>query len=212
VDQTGAVAYVPFVVNPKASSLASLAVIVNATTWNAYNGWGGYSRYSVPGDGAWAFSFLRPNNDILNLSRHDAGYHYSSKHQTRGELWVLNWLADAGYIVDAYTDLDLHVGIHQLSQYRALILNTHPEYFSGEMLDHIKKYLDQGGHLVYLGANGIYDAVDISDDLTRITVYGTSGSGRTHLFRNPPVSQPESATLGVAFPWSLDGGDLGNQH
>jgi N,N-dimethylformamidase beta subunit-like protein len=209
-DDAGAVSYALFVVNPPAEGRASLAVIVNTTTWNAYNDWGGYSRYTVPGDGKWTFSYLRPNRYILNLNLTSLEYHYSSKHQARGELWVLNWLEDTGYAVDVFTDLDLHDGIAGLGDYKAIILNTHPEYWSVGMLDALKAYLDQGGSLLYLGGNGIFDAVDISDDLTQITVYGTSGRGRKHLFRQPSISQPESSVLGVAFPWSSATGDVGN--
>jgi hypothetical protein len=209
-DDAGSVFYAPFVVNPPADNRASLAVIVNTTTWNAYNGWGGYSRYGVPGDGEWTFSYLRPNHYILNPSLTSPEYHYSSKHQARGELWVLNWLEEAGYTVDVFTDLDLHDSIAGLGNYKAIILSTHPEYWSVEMLDALNAYLDQGGSLLYLGGNGIYDAVDISDDLTQITVYGTYGTGRRHLFRQPPISQPESRVLGVAFPWTPEGGDVGN--
>jgi len=211
VDLAGSTTYIQFVVNPPLESQAKIAVIVNVTTWNAYNSWGGYSRYSVAGPGAWEFSYLRPNSYILNPHRHDPGYHYNSKHQARGEQWVLNWLEDEGYDYDAYTDLDLHDGIAGLSDYRAIVLSTHPEYFSVPMMIALRTYVDGGGHLLYLGANGLYDAVDVSDDLTRITVYGTYGQGRTHLFRNPPVSLPESELLGIAFPWSPDGGDEGNR-
>ena len=57
-----------------------------------------------------------------------------------------------------------------------------------------------------MGANGVYDAVDISDDFSRITVYGAYGTGRTNLFRQ--IGQPESVVLGIAFPWNGD--DVGN--
>jgi hypothetical protein len=209
-DASDSVFYVPFVVKAAADKRASLAVIANTTTWNAYNGWGGYSRYGVPGAGQWTFSYLRPNSYILNPTLTTPFYHNWSKHQTRGELWVLNWLEEAGYAVDVYTDLDLHSGIAGLGDYKAIILSTHPEYWSVQMLDRLNEYLDQGGNLLYLGANGIYDAVDISDDLTQMTVYGTAGRGRAHLFRQPPISQPESAVLGIAFPWTPEGGDVGN--
>jgi hypothetical protein len=213
VDDNGAVHYITFVVNPAADNRSRLAIIANTTTWAAYNWWGGFSRYRVPSGGAWRFSYLRPNHSILNPSHTDIDYHYSSMHQARGELWIVNWLEEAGYEIDIYTDLDLHVGIANMNDYRAVILNTHPEYCSEQMLDHLEEYLDKGGHLLYLGGNGLYDAVEINDDFTQLTVFGSyevAKGGRTHLFRNPPVSRPESAVLGVAFPWSPTQGDIGN--
>jgi hypothetical protein len=52
-DSEGDISYMPFVVQPPNDRRADFAVIVNVTTWNAYNWWGGYSRYSVPHGGAW---------------------------------------------------------------------------------------------------------------------------------------------------------------
>ena len=59
-------------------------------------------------------------------------------------MWVINWLTGKGYRPDVYSDLDLHQGIDNLEDYRALLLNTHPEYWSLEMLDQLCKYLNQG--------------------------------------------------------------------
>src|SRR5439155_1861839 len=124
--------------------------------------------------------------------------------------WVQNWLQDAGYRVDVVADLDLHTGLAGLNSYKGLILNVHPEYFSVPMFKAITNYLAQGGHLIYLGANGLYDAVDVAADLKSLTVYGTDGSGRTHLFRELTPPLPESAVLGIAYPWSLVCGDGAN--
>jgi hypothetical protein len=209
-DPRGAKCYAPFVVQPSDDRRGEIALIVNVTTWNAYNGWGGYSRYGVPGDGAWVFSYYRPVGHALNLSDTSGDYHYSSKHLARGELWLVNWLVENGFKVDLHTDLDLHVGIVNLSSYKAVIFHTHPEYQSLAMRDAIEGYLGRGGSLIYLGGNGFYDCVDIAEDLSTLTAYGTYGVGRKRLFRQPPILRPESALLGVAFPWSSTDGDIGN--
>jgi hypothetical protein len=206
-DALGSVFYVPFVVKPAASQRRRLAALVNVMTWNAYNQWGGYSRYSDVVQGDADFSFLRPNFNLLNLSYtadhwDDRGsYHYDSQHLLRGELWVLNWLRAAGYDVDCYTDLDFHLGIDGLAGYDALILNTHPEYWSVAMYDSLKSYLDGGGRLLYLGGNGIYDSVDLSDDLTTMTVHGNQEK-RTAEFRL--IGRPEVELLGVAYTENVD--------
>jgi hypothetical protein len=208
VDAVGSTCHVPFVVQPAPDRLSPLALLANVTTWCAYNPWGGYSRYGVPGGGTWTFSYLRPLADAFDPTRKDPGYHYASKHQVRGELWIQGWLRDAGYEFDVHTDLDLHAGFDGLHRYRVLVLSTHPEYWSTPMLDALEGYLADGGSLVYLGGNGLYDAVDIAEDLTSISVKGTSGTGRTQLFRH--LGRPESAVLGVAFPWDPVDGDIGN--
>lgn len=209
-DSEGDSSYIPFIVQPRDNQRADFAVIVNLSTWNAYNAWGGYSRYSLPHAGPGVFSYHRPLSDVLNPGLSDGAYHYASKHQGRGELWVINWLKEAGFTIDLHTDLDLHEGVINLDSYKALIFSTHPEYLSIKMRNAVETYLSRGGSLLYLGANGFYDAVDIADDLSTLTVYGTYGAGRTHMFRQPPLNRPESALLGVAFPWNSSGGDIGN--
>lgn len=127
-----------------------------------------------------------------------------SRHLARGELWVLNWLAEAGYSVDVYSDLDLHEGSVGLEDYRAIILSTHPEYWSLEMRDQLTNSLNQGRRLLYLGGNGLFDAVSYpKGDLTTMTVHGgvnCPGTVRTRKFRDPPISRPESELLGVQYP------------
>ena len=201
----GAVHYVPFVVNPPAGRPAKLALLANINTWTAYNYWGGYSRYGLGGTGPAQFSVKRPNFILFGANTYNTDQ-YNCRHLIRGELWLLNWLLENGYEVDVWTDLDFHNGINRLQDYSAIILSAHPEYWSVKMMDSLKAYLDGGGHLINLGANGVYDAVDISDDFSRITVYGAYGTGRTNLFRQ--IGQPESVVLGIAFPWKGD--DVGN--
>lgn len=210
VDNQGGCTYIPFVVRPPDDRRADFAVIVNVTTWNAHNAWGSHCRSEMPDGGGRLLSYHRPLADVMNPSRSDRSYQRASKHQGRGELWLINWLQQAGYDVDLHTDLDLHAGIAGLSRYKALVFSTHPEYLSTRMRDAVDTYLNQGGSLVYLGGNGFFDAVDIAVDGSCMTVHGAPGGRRTHLFRQPPLDRPESALLGIATPWSEASEDLGN--
>ena len=54
---------------------------------------------------------------------------------------MLNWLAESGYEVDVYSDLDLHAS-NVLEGYAAVILNTHPEYWSVPMRRAVEKFLE----------------------------------------------------------------------
>ena len=85
----GTVPDIVFVVRP-AAPCGDFAVLANTNTWNAYNGWGGQSKYS----NGFKMSFERPNPSASPV---DDG---QLNHLTRAELWTLNWLEDQGYEFD----------------------------------------------------------------------------------------------------------------
>src|SRR5262249_36156642 len=88
-----------FIVKPAPAAQSRVAVLANANTWLAYNGWGGKGKYT----GAAVTSFLRPHPDTSPL-----GEGFANHHQTRAELWILTWLEDNGFQPDVYTDIDFH--------------------------------------------------------------------------------------------------------
>jgi hypothetical protein len=176
---------ITFVVKPAPTARAQVAVLANVTTWLAYNGWGGQSKYS----GLARTSFLRPMPA--------AGPH-GDMHLTRGELWILGWLEGQGLQPDVYTDLDFHNDGLDADQYPCLVLGTHPEYWTEEMYDNLVAYLDAGGSLAYLGGNGIFEIGEPDNDQTEMVFrLGVEGGPRElALFRTR--GKPELAVLGVA--------------
>lgn len=73
------------------------------------------------------------------------------------DLYLVDWLEEKGLAYDVFTDEDLHFeGLERLASYKVVITGSHPEYWTGQMLDALEKYLDQGGRLMYLGGNGFY--------------------------------------------------------
>jgi hypothetical protein len=186
--------YIVFIVKPNQEQRNEIAVLANINTWNAYNSWGGRSKY----DGAAVGSFARPNPSTTPI---DDGV---VNHLTRAELWVLNWLEDAGYSVDVYSDYDFHCGIDNFNNYKALILSTHPEYWTVEMLDNLEAYLAAGGNLLYLGGNGIFEQCVYSKNADALIFWGGDSSlGRDrNYFRNMTPPRPERAILGVGFVYN----------
>ena len=187
---------ITFVVRPRPDEHGDFAMLANTNTWNAYNDWGGRSKYTNPT--AHYLSSLRPNL----VARPTVGS--GLNHLTRAELWVHDWLATSGYRVDVYSDLDFHRGVPDLDRYKALILNTHPEYWTREMLDHLETYLSHGGCVLYLGGNGLYEEVVFSADGNTLTMYpenfcGDNTCRRWSYFRNLSPPRPERAVLGVAY-------------
>ena len=80
----------------------------------------------------------------------------------------LGWLEVEGYEYDLYADNQLHDGTLNLDAYDAVVAHTHPEYWSRRMYKRVRNWVfDRGGHLAYLGGNGIDCEVDVVDD-TRV--------------------------------------------
>ena len=236
-DASGRDFYVSFIVRPTVPR-NPFAVIANTNTWNAYNSWGGQGKYTHTYPVPETLPFHRPHPgltpDVAAVAPGFAAYGPSvltnSCHLLRAELWVLGWLEDLGpkYGYDIYTDQDLHQGIAGLgdggaTRYKGLILNTHPEYWTREMYDHVKAYRDQGGSIIYLGGNGLYEEVTITDDghmgifprldRSRLPKDCTNEQIRLYsLMRNPGVDRPEHALIGVGFQNCDQGGAIGQPY
>ena len=73
------------------------------------------------------------------------------------DLHLVDWLESQGYDYDVATDDDLHAeGAELLAPYLTVVTGSHPEYWSGPMLDALEGYLGGGGRIMYLGGNGFY--------------------------------------------------------
>ena len=79
---------------------------------------------------------------------------------------LLSWLEAKGYSYDVITDWELHHEGHALLKpYRVLMTASHPEYYTREMLDALETYRDNGGRFCYLGGNGFYWKIALSQEL-----------------------------------------------
>jgi N,N-dimethylformamidase len=186
-----------FVLRPGANRKRFL-MLANTNCWNAYNAWGGRSNYS--GAGVVTLSFERPNFEAAPSSATEDGY--VANHLTAAEIWVLTWLEDNGYAFDVCSDLDFHNGDPDCSTYDAVILSTHPEYWSQTMAARLRGYLANGGNLLYLGGNGIFRQVEFSADGSAMT----TGDSPDWFCGNAWAGGPKPRTLlGVAYDIGHDG-------
>src|SRR5207248_11427433 len=77
-------------------------------------------------------------------------------HMAPAEWRLLAWLEREGYPYDLYAEYHLHAGQLDLDAYEALILSTHPEYWSRGMYAAVKEWVfHRAGRLLYLGGNGL---------------------------------------------------------
>ncbi len=189
---------ISFVVKPAPGARSRVALLANTNTWNAYNRSGGASRYDTltnPGDLP-IFSFLRPNHGAGNpLGVAPA----LADHTLRAELWVHSFLERNGYAPDVYTDADLHDGTF-LADYDFLVLSTHPEYWTLEMIVNVQLFLSGGGSLLYLGGNGVFELASyVSGGTAMMYNGGDPNLPRANFFvRNLDPPRPERSLLGVA--------------
>ncbi len=193
IDQAGTQFHVVFVVRPVAERRGDVLVLASTNTWSAYNQWGGYSKYGPATPDV--LTFMRPNPTATPL---DDGY---INHLTRADLWIMHWLEETGFRPNVISDADLHSGFDDLAGYAVLVLLTHPEYWTLEMLDRLEVFLAQGGCLLYLGGNGVFEQCSYTEDMRSLRFfYGATDKQRSHAyFRNLHPARPEREILGVGF-------------
>jgi N,N-dimethylformamidase len=121
-------------------------------------GWSTYN-FHTDGSGIHTASWLRP---MLNVRIGYITYPYpdiraSGLRHYPADSHLMSWLEAKGYDFDVITDWELHSeGYDLLKGYATIVTGSHPEYHTGEMLDALETYRDNGGRLMYLGGNGFY--------------------------------------------------------
>ena len=187
----------PWLVSP-AQPASQVAVLASTMTWNAYNSFGGRSnyfsqaglsptptvnsrqdlgRYTTPD--TWPYeetsaplSFQRPQQ------AHQVPLDSAITDPIPGRLgsalapglWrLLGWLERENFAHDLYADTALAQGELNLDQYRVLIIDNHPEYWTASMYEAIQRWIaDQGGTLLYLGACGGYAEAELPNPTTQL--------------------------------------------
>jgi hypothetical protein len=171
-------------------------------TYQAYNNWGGKSLYEFNSEGppALKVSFDRPY-----ALRGGAGHFFHWDYS------MIRWLEREGYNVTYISDVDAHADNDYLPGRRGLLSVGHDEYWSKEMRDSWDSARNGGHSLGFFSANTAYWQVRFEPSATglpnRILVcykqhapdpLASTDPGRaTVLWRNPPVSRPENALLGI---------------
>jgi N,N-dimethylformamidase len=125
---------------------------------------------------AWLSQHQEIGKSLYELHDDTSGVHYSTRHrpilnvkpfnrawQFVADTHLCAWFAKKGIEYDVLTDEDLHTeGVSALTTYRCVVTGSHPEYWSSPMMDGLKAYLQNGGHLMYLGGNGFYARIAVS--------------------------------------------------
>ena len=191
--------HVVFVVNPAANATAApLAVMLPTNTYNAYNYWAGHNQYAYQslnqsqGGKQRIYTFLRPSTSTV------VDPPATISHTLYTDLFLLNWLTANGFTFDCYHDGDLNQDGSWLANYKALVLTSHPEYWTDAMVQNVATYMANGGILVCTGGNGFYERVTFSGDGNSL-IFRVPATGARDTFgsQNPP--RPEAQIIGANF-------------
>lgn len=172
--------YVPFFVRPsRGASTADIALLIPTVSYLAY----GTTGETVPGERTMS---------LYSTHTDGSGVTYSSRlrpitnmrpnmewgpWQFEADTHLVDWLDEKGFDVDVITDHDLHFeGLELLEPYNVVLTGTHPEYYSGKMFKDVRAYVEQGGRLMYMGANGFYWVTAIDPTGTFIEVRRRDGT------------------------------------
>lgn len=116
----------------------------------------GKSHYDLHNDGSGVAysSSLRP---IPNMRPNYRFWGFHAPRRFSADLYMVWLLHQMGVDFDVVSEHDLHADHATLLQpYQTVITGSHPEYYSGEMLDAYEQHVAAGGGLMYLGGDGFY--------------------------------------------------------
>lgn len=103
---------------------------------------------------------MRPGFLTFNDARGSGLRHYPA------DTHLLAWMEARGIAFDVITDEDLHEeGAALLKPYRVVLTGSHPEYHTLQTLDALAAYTHDGGRLMYLGGNGFYWRIAVTQTL-----------------------------------------------
>jgi hypothetical protein len=125
--------------------------------------------------------------------------------QTPGEWRLLGWLEREGLAYDYYAEAQLHDGTLPLDAYRVLILSVHPEYWTRQMMQRVKDWVERdGGRLMYLGGNGLNCEVTLDPaaaTLRCLSYDDSTDPASGHESRMHRTFASEATLLGVVFDY-----------
>ncbi len=219
----GRESYIPFTVRDDAAP-ADFVFVMEVTTWQAYNFWGGsgnnnigYNLYgkfhdtnldNIAGPAASAVSFDRPY--LVQGETDGAGMFFVYDYP------MVRWLEKEGYNVTYATDVDIETNPNLLNGRKGFLNVGHDEYYSQQMLDNVKGYIAAGKHMGFFSANNFYFRIRWENSVSGkplrriICAKNPSKDPTTLRFRDLSPPQPENATGGTMLggvadnrPWRV---------
>jgi hypothetical protein len=190
---------IPFVV--RSSRRTRILVQAAATTWQAYNNWGGKSLYpfNSTGRAAVKVSFDRP-------------YATSGLELISREYPLVRFLERTGYDVSYATGPDVDRSPRELLRHKLVISAGHDEYWTKRMRDAFEAARDAGVNLMFLGADVEDWQIRLEDGGRTVVEYRATAldpspnlAERSGRFRELQPPRPECQLIGNQYQ-----GGIGN--
>lgn len=205
-------ANVPIVLRPDPTdpARAPILFVSAASTWQAYNQWGGTDLYGNYG----GFPILATQNHRGAQVSFDRPYYLDdgAGYLRRWELQFIRWMERRGRDVEYIADLDLERNPDLVKGRRLVVMAGHLEYWSRPMRSCVEAAVASGVNVAFLTGNEVYWQTRLEDGpagpATRITCYksrtadpimATQPALTTCRWREPPVSDPEAPLIGEMY-------------
>ena len=138
----GKVTYIPLVVRERPSRRSAILLQVAASTWQAFNSWGGKSLFPATSTRripASHVSFNRPYNPLRPVP-------------LQWDVGLVRFLEREGYDVSYSTDVDTDRNPGELRRHRLVISAGQDEFWSKRTRDAFEAARNKGTNLAFLGA------------------------------------------------------------
>jgi hypothetical protein len=201
---SGAQRFVPLTV--RSASTAGKVVIKNgASTWQAYNTWGGYDLYMGPNgqypERSYAVSLDRPYDQ-------EGAYLFLIY-----ERKLINLAERMGLPLAYLSSMDLATDPGALDGAAALVSPGHDEYWTPQERQYVTAARDRGMNIAFLGANAMFRRIRLAPTALGASrqvicyktsyqldpLYGRDNALVTNDFREPPDPDPESSLTGTLY-------------
>ncbi len=170
-DATAGASHITFIVRDD-DGASDLLFQTSDTTWQAYNGYGGYSLYAHPNH-AHKVSYNRP---FLTRTNSNEDFWFNSEYP------MIRWLERNGYDVSYFTDVDSHRLGSEILEHDIFLSVGHDEYWSAEQRTAVEAARAAGVNLAFFSGNSVYwktrweNSTDVSNTPYRTLVSYKEGS------------------------------------
>ena len=168
-----------------------IALVVPTNTYNAYNSWGGHDQYTAGQSTTQrTVTMLRPSTSTMVKPTGVC------EHTLYSDLLLCNWMTENNIEFDVYADSDVDAtGSTWMSSYKAIVLASHPEYWTQMARQNVINYLAANGRVIATGGNCFFEEITYSADGSAI-IYRTT-SGDRALFED--IGEFEDAVIGLDY-------------